>query len=171
MARTGTLLEAVTSYYSTLAFNSLATMRRMQEDLRTNNFTVGKAVGAAVQLCLDASDGWWNALLVTASPPVPTVLLRTGPEGGCDAQTVDVSVPGNRDPECTELGRIGGTERIGLDYIVIETATQRNAINIKLRKLKELSQKLRKPLAPGLYQGLVHIDERPLAIVLLRVDD
>lgn len=167
MPRSGTFLEALTSYYSTLAFGTLAAMRSAQEDLRTGNFQLTKTVGDAISLYLDASEGWWSALLVTASVPLPTVFMRiTANEDTTAAQDVAVLVPGTKQPECTDLGRIGGTDTIDASYVAVQASRDRCTITVKLKGLRKQG----KPLAAGLYQALVHIDEKPLAAVFVRVD-
>jgi hypothetical protein len=163
MSRSGTFLEAAVSYYSNLAFGALASMRSTQEDLRTGQFTLSKSLGGAVSFWLDASEGWWSALLVTASEPLPTVFLRVGPHGATDTQEVRVLVSGP--PEFTGLSQIGGTERID-DKLINVAATQKgDGIEVKL---KGISPDVRPP--QGLYHGLVHIGSRPLAVVMVLID-
>jgi hypothetical protein len=166
MPRSGTFLEAMTSYYSNLAFGALRAMRTTQEDIRTGNFSVSKAVGSAASIWLDASEGWWNAVLVTASEPLPTVFLRVGPLGGTDTQEVRVLVP--EDPEFTGLVRIGDGRTIPNSLVSIRPLKDRDGLEVKLTGLSELRDK--GALPPGVYQGLVHMGQKPLAIIMVRVD-
>jgi hypothetical protein len=164
MPRTGTFLEAVTSYYSNLAFGALEAMRTTQEDLRTNTFQLSKTLGNVVSLYLDATEGWWNALLVTASAPLPTGFLRIGPLGGTDTCEIRVLVP--QEPEFTGLVRIGGGELI--EGITINRLKNGDGLEVKLKGLDR--ERAAGRLKPGLYQGLVHIGDKPLAVLMLRVD-
>jgi hypothetical protein len=159
MPRSGAFLEAVFSYYSNLTFETLSALRSTQEDLRTGTFTVDKAIGKAASLWLDATEGWFSALLVTASGPLPTVLLRLGPSGTTARKEVGVLVKG--EPEFTGLDRIGGGARIESPHM-IQALRSGNGLEIKLTGTKRPE--------PGLYMGLVHIGDNPLVIVMMRVD-
>jgi len=167
MARSGVLLEAVTSYYGNLVTNSLALMRSTQEDLRTGQFGVSKTVGSVLSFWLDASEGWWSALLVTASAPLPTAFLRLGAAETTDSSTVRVLVPGDEQPEWTDLGLVGGVGTIGRDHLVVEATKDRDGVQVRLRGLDPAT---RAKLRSGLYEGLVHKGAKPLAIVMVRVD-
>jgi hypothetical protein len=168
MARSGVLLEAATSYYGNLVTNALTVMRSTQEDLRTGQFGISKTVGNVVSYWLDAYEGWWSALLVTASAPLPTAFLRLGPQDTTNWATVNVLVPGGDDPEFTDLGLIGGEDTISKSHLSVETNKDANGVQVRL---KGLDPKSRAALTSGLYQGLVHTGVKPLAIILVRVDD
>jgi hypothetical protein len=161
MPRSGAFLEAVISYYSNLTFETLSALRSTQEDLRTGTFQVDKTISKAVSLWLDATEGWFSALLVTASEPLPTAFLRLGPFGGTATQEVHVLV--SAQPEFTGLDRLGGGARLEADKDVkIEPLRDGNGLQIKLTGPKRPQ--------PGLYMGLVHIGDKPLVVVMLRVD-
>lgn len=167
MARSGVLLEAITSYYGNLVTNGLALMRSTQEDLRTGQFGVSKTVGGALSYWLDACEGWWSALLVTASAPLPTAFMRLGAEETTDSQTVRVLVPGDEQPEWTDLGLVGGEGTIPRDNLVVESVKDRDGVQVKLKGFKPGA---RAKLQSGLYEGLVHKGAKPLAIIMVRVD-
>src|SRR5436190_18137090 len=93
MPRSGVFLEAAISFYSKLAFQAAGDMRSMQEELRTGNFQIDKAIGRTLSLWLDAGEGWLSALLVTASEPLPTAFLRIGSSSRTEAQFVRALVP------------------------------------------------------------------------------
>jgi hypothetical protein len=167
MARSGVLLEAATSYYGNLVTNALTLMRSTQEDLRTGQFGVSKTVGGVVSYWLDAYEGWWSALLVTASAPLPTAFLRLGPGETTDSAIAYVLVPGDERPEWTDLGLVGDTGTIGRGNLVVEANKDGNCVQVKLKGLEPAA---RARLASGLYQGLVHKGAKPLAIIMVRVD-
>lgn len=161
MPRTGTFLEANVSYYSNLAFNSLAAMRTTQEELRTGQFDTSKVIGRGVNLWLDALEGWWSALLVTASEPLPTVLLRLDPHSTTDSKEVRVLVP--QDPEFTGLQSLNGGPQAS---VVVKVKSSKDGLEVKLIGLID-----NKRPAAGLYMGLVYLGTKPLAIVMLLVDE
>jgi hypothetical protein len=163
MPRSGTFLEAAITYYSNLGFDALASMRTTQEELRTGQFEVSKAMSRAASFWLDASEGWWSALLVTAGQPLPTVFLRIGPRDTTATQEANVLVP--RDPECAGLLQIGGSGRIDKERLVLTVSAKRDRLGVKL---KGLSDDYRPQ--PGLYQGLVHIGDKALAVVIVEVE-
>src|SRR5262245_45164874 len=164
MPRSGLLFEALTSYYSNLAFDALAAMRATSEDLRTGRFDCSKAVGRACALWMDAAEGWWSALLVNATAPLPTLFLRLSEEDPSVPKRVSVLVPGKAKPEITDLTPLGGGEPIRAeDHIRVEATKNRDGIELALRNVTNLRE--RGGLREGLYQGLIHIEERPLAVV------
>ena len=170
MARSGVLLEALTSYYSNLGFNATAAMRATQEDLRTDSFSLSKTTGRALSLWMDAAEGWWSALLVSASAPVPTLFLhivgdQTRTEPAC------VLVPRGGQLQLTALERLGGGDPIPKDYISVQPTSDRNSVELRLTNLEELRKLHRGRIPSGLYQGLVHVGQAPIAIIMVHVDD
>jgi hypothetical protein len=161
MPRTGTFLESAISFYSTLAQQSLGAMRDTQEELRTDQFNLSKTVARGASLWLDALEGWWSALLVTASPPVPTVFFHIGANISTDDRRIAAHVP--RLPQFTGFyGVQGGGTPPG---ILIESESQGNGLKFKLKDLSK------NPPTPGLYIGLVHLEGTPLATVMVQVDE
>lgn len=170
MARSGLLFEALTSYYTNLAFDALAAMRATNEDLRTGHFDCSKAMGRAFSLWMDAAEGWWSALLVNANAPLPTLFMRLSEADQSLTKRVSVLVPGNAKPQITDLTPLGGGEPIRAEHhIRCEANKNRDGIELALRNVTDL-RKRGAGLKEGLYQGLVYIDERPLAVVLLQVE-
>lgn len=164
MPRSGVFLEAAISFYSRLAFNAVADMRLMQEDLRTGNFEIDKAVGRAFSLWLEASEGWVSALLVTASEPLPTAFLRIGPSSRTGAHFVRALVPDEPALDFTGLFQIGGTDQIPVGNLTIKRSSRGDGVEIKLKGLKD-----DRPSA-GLYQGLLHIGDKPVVLVIAQVE-
>ena len=164
MPRSGVFLEAAISFYSNLAFNAVSDMRLMQEDLRTGNFQIDKAVGRALSLWLDAGEGWLSTLLATASEPLPTAFLRIGHGSRTDTRFVRVVVPETPALNFTGLYQSGGSGRIPAANVIIKRSSRNDGIEIKLKGLKG-SEKA------GLYQGLVHIGDKPLVLVMVHVED
>src|SRR5215470_11533988 len=107
MLRSGHLFDALTSYYSNLAFDYLAAMRETSEDLRTGQFDCSKAIGRACAFWMDAAEGWWSALLVNANAPLPTLFMRLSEGDQSLTKGVSVLVPGHAKPVITDLTPLG----------------------------------------------------------------
>jgi hypothetical protein len=164
MPRSGVFLEAAISFYSKLAFNAIGEMRAMQEDLRTGNFQVDKAIGRALSLWLEAGEGWVSALLVTASEPLPTAFLRVRPSSRTDAQFVRALLPDDPALDFTGLFQIGGNDRFPAGVLTIKRSSMGDGLEVKLKGLKD-----DRP-SPGFYQGLVHIKGKPVALIMVEVE-
>src|SRR5262249_27616869 len=170
MLRSGHLFDALTSYYSNLAFDYLAAMRETSEDLRTGRFDCSKAMGRACAFWMDAAEGWWSALLMNASAPLPTLFLRLSEDEQSVTKRVSVLVPGKAEPQISDLTPIGGGAPIRAeDHIRVEANKNRDGVDLTLDNVVDLRQR-GAGLREGLYQGLIYIDERPLAVVLLQVE-
>ena len=164
MPKSGVFLEAAISFYSNLAFHAAGEMRSMQEDLRTGSFQVDKAIGRTLSLWLEASEGWLSALLVTASEPLPTAFLRIGSSSRTDAQFVRALVPDEVALDFTGLFQIGGTDHISSPNLAIRRSSRGDGLEVKLKGLKEVRP------SPGLYQGLVHVGGKPVALIMVQVE-
>ena len=80
MALTGTILEAMASYYSNLVYESASLMRSVQEDIRAEQLDYGRVAAKTLSLWIDAAGGWWSALQLNAAPSIPTVFMNVKPE-------------------------------------------------------------------------------------------
>jgi hypothetical protein len=161
MPRTGTLLEAAISYYSNLAQQSMAVMRETQEELRTGQFEVSRAVARGASLWLDSIEGLWSALLVTASPPTPVVFFHIDGNKTADRGEARMNVP--EDPEFTGLVPVQGSGRP--PEISVIRKSDGTGLEFILAGIDSPQ------LDPGLYLGLVHLGNLPLVTVMVKVDD
>ena len=164
MPRAGTFLEATISFFNTVALNAVGNMRSTQEDLRSGNFKLEKAIGGALSIWLDASEGLLSALLVTVNGPVPTIFLRLQPSTSTVTQSAKLRVPGDGALDFSGLAQIGGIGRIDGSLVMITRSSSGDGIEVKLKGLNG-----GRP-GPGFYQGLVYIGDLPLAIVMVQVD-
>jgi hypothetical protein len=161
-------LEALTTFYSDLAIDSMALVRSMREDLQSGNFEFTQWTGRSLSLMFDACEGWYGAVLSGASAPVPTVLLEATPAGDCNAETVRIVVGENPKLQHTDLMQLGGSGCIKAAHLHVEPAERGIAVDLRIKGLPEDDPE--KTLQPGLYQGLVYSGSKPLMIVLLRVE-
>ena len=166
MATTGTLLEAMISYYGNLSRQALGAMYQTREELRTGAFDWNKALGRTVSVWMDAADGWWSAFLVSANAPLPTIFLDVSADDSTAVRSVNVAVPAGADPDVSVIGQIGGTHSIPKHSVEVTVTTMRDAIEVKLKNLKAMRGKV----PAGLYGGLIHMKEKPLAFVMIRLE-
>jgi hypothetical protein len=164
MPRSDAFLEAVINFYSNLGMRTVEQMRSTQEELRTGTFKLEKTLGNAILTWSEAAEGWFSALLGTASLPLPTIFLRVGPKSSTVGREIHVRVPGREPPEHTDLVQIGGGKKIDNQLIGLEAPGTRDRLLVKLKGLTG------KSLDPGLYTMVVFIRDEPLAIVIVHVD-
>jgi hypothetical protein len=164
MPRSGAILEATVSYYSNLAFASLKAMRETQEELRVGEFKTDTVLARGLSLWLDSIEGWWSALLVSASSPLPNVFLRLGKDSTTGSQEVRTSVPA--EPQFTGLRPMGGGAPIDKQCVTVSRLSKGDGIEVRL---KGMGGSKRPPA--GLYFGLVHIADTPIATVMLLVEE
>jgi hypothetical protein len=170
MATTGTLLEAMMNYYGNLSRQALGAMYQTREELRTGKFRVNKVIGRSLSFWMDAADGWWSAFLVSASAPLPTLFLDVQPDDTTTPDSVHVLVPGGVEPQLTVVGQIGGTFKIPKDFIDFEATSNRDAIEVRLKNVKGL-RALKPPPPAGLYGGIIHVKEKPLAFLIIQISE
>jgi len=167
MATTGTLLEAMVSYYGNLSRQALSAMYQTREDLRAGTFDWNKALGRTVSVWMDAADGWWSAFLVTANAPLPTIFLDIGADDTTAERSVNVAVPGDVDPTVSVVGEIGGIRQFPSGAVQAKATTMRDAIEVNIPNLAGVRAG---GVGPGLYAGIIHIKEKPLAFVMIRME-
>jgi hypothetical protein len=164
--KSGTLLEALVSFYGNLTLDVLDAMRSTRQDIRTGHFKFDKALGKAINVCIDATEGWLSAVLVTASHPLPTAYLRAG--DGTNTVSAEVSVLVQVQPQWTDLFQVGGEGRVRGADIKVDILTKGDGLVVALPGFAELRDKYR--LEAGLYQGLIYTGDKPLAIIMLFYD-
>lgn len=163
MPRSGAFLEALTSYYSTLAFDTLALMRNAQEDLRNDKFDYQKTTGRALTLWLEACEGWWSAMLVSATPPLPTLFIACPTDSQAHVRTIKMALPPGAALKVTDLARVGGGAPIPHEKCTATAAVRGDELVFSVVGIGD-------GFAEGLYQGFVYVGERALARVALQLE-
>lgn len=160
MARGGAFFEALTSYYSSLTYDTLALMKKTKEEIRTDKYDWQRTASRTASLWLDACDGWWSALLVSATPPVPTILVAFDAGVSAHSHTTKMLVPGTGRPHLTEPVT-AGNERALEATIRAEAQSRRDEVTIYFSGMRDTS--------PGTYTGYLRVDEILLAQVVIDV--
>jgi hypothetical protein len=161
MPRTGAILEATVSYYSTLAFDALKAMRDTQEELRTGQFKTDAFVARGLNFWLNSCEGLWSALLVTANGPLPNMFLRVTKSSTTGSAELRANVP--KDPSFTGLQAVSGNASIPSSQYSVQKTSKGDGLEVKLVGLKP------RP-APGLYVGLAHIEDTAVATVMVLIE-
>ena len=168
MATTRTLLEAMVSYYGNLSRQALHAMYETREDLRTGSFDWNKALGRTVSVWMDAAEGWWSALLVSTNAPLPTIFLDVAAVDTTAVRSVNLAVPDGPNPTVSVVGEIGGTRQFPKEAIEMTVTTMRDAVEVNLKNLAALRSS--GTVGSGLYAGIIHVKEKPLAFLVIRME-
>lgn len=160
MARSGAFFEALTSYYSALTYNALTLMKKTREELRTDEYDWQRTASRTASLWLDACDGWWSALLVSATPPVPTILIAFDAGTSAHSHTTKILVPGRSAPRLTHPVT-AGNERALRATVRVEAQSLRDEVTIYFSGMRDTAE--------GTYTGYLHVDEMLLAQVVVAV--
>ena len=161
MARSGAFFEALTSYYSSLAYDALALMRTTKEEIRTEKYDWQRTASRTASLWLEACDGWWSAALVSATPPVPTILMAFDSGLSAHSHTTKILVPGTGEPRLTTPVTAGNQRE--LDAVVrAEAQSRRDEVTIYLSGMRHTPA--------GTYTGYLYVDELLLAQVVVQVN-
>src|SRR5262245_17971339 len=160
----GSYLAAIIDYWGSVGENAAVRMQTAGREMLERRYTPGTLLSDLVGLWSDSLEGWWTALVASGTAPVPTVLftVKLGPiTTEAKARSVPVVAPGDGQPACTDIVRVGGpsTAMIPADSVKVALDQTRSELEVRLCGLREIA------LEPGLYQGLVHVEERPLAAI------
>jgi hypothetical protein len=163
MPRSGLFLEATLSFLNSVGQNALASMRATQEELRTETFSLSKSVGRVASFWLEAMETFPTALVASLNGPLPTLFVVVQPGDTTVTRQVQAVPPEQRELEFTGLNQVGGTAAFDSRTVRVEPTGTNTAINLILKNLTVY------PPQPGLYQGLVHVGDAALALVLVEV--
>lgn len=161
MATSGELFEAAVSYYSNLAYRSLAVMRSTQQEIRTEQFDLGRFAARTMSFWFDAVGGWWSALQLNTAPTLPTVFVSV-PAGLVDKRPVTVTLPGGKIPDVTPLYALNGKVTLK-GTVEADPAAQRDQITLTVRPHEDAE--------PAIYQGYVLLEDKPLVLMVVRVTE
>jgi hypothetical protein len=163
MPRSGLFLEATISLMNSLGQTALANMRVTQEELRTDTFSLSRAVGRAASFWLEAAEALPTAFVASANGPMPTLFVVVHDDDTSVTRTVTVIPPENRELEFTGLNQVGGTDSFDPGTVRVEPTGPNTAINLILENLGAHRPR------PGLYQGIVHVGDAVLALIMVNV--
>jgi hypothetical protein len=164
MPRTGIFLEATFSLFNSFGQTALAQMRTTQEELRTDTFDLSRSIGRVASLWLDALDAVPTALLTSLNGPLPSLFVVLQPGDTTLTRDILVAPPERKELEFTGLDQIGGTHRFDSRTVRVDSTGKNVGINVIFTDLTVY------PPVPGLYQGVVHVGDLALAVIIVRVN-
>ena len=162
MAGSSSYVSMLFEYWGNLGRNTIARLEGASAEIRDRKYGAQQLMSDVLSTWMDGVEGWWSAVLANVSPAVPTVFFRLT-EGLTKAKnaSVPLSVPGVAQPGWTDLVRLGGAQdqRIPRENVMVSINSARNALEVSLVGLGEINPR------EGHYQGMVYIEERPLATI------
>jgi hypothetical protein len=161
MSRSGTILEAMISYYSGVAMDAVGLMRTTREDLRSETYDWKRTSSRVASLWFDACEGWWSAMQASGAERLPTLLLVYDTETEAHSGTLKLHVPGRSEPQLTELTTAGHRRALGAREIRAEVQGRRDEVTVYLSGIRDPE--------PGTYEGFLFVDEQLLARVIAHV--
>lgn len=163
MPRSAAFFEALTSYYGSVATEAVALMRSTQEDLRSERFEWSRTSSKVLSLWLDACDGWWSAMLVSATPAHPTLFVSCPADSRTHARTIKMLVPPGVALRVTDLARVGGGGAVAHENCAAAASSRGDEVTFTVTGLGGSTR-------AGLYQGWIYVGERALAQVALQLE-
>jgi hypothetical protein len=174
-------VSALISYFSRFSETTLERMRQIYDELQNRTYTPGKAMSDALSFWIDGTMGWWEAWQMSAVGPVPTLFVKMRPDDEvADIGEIPVAVRNKGALETTDLVRLGtpaGLQTGGSPSRLLEkedlqvgwAQSGRPHLVVQVHRIqppgaKTAAAKAPK-LTPGLYQSLVLVDQKLLAIV------
>jgi hypothetical protein len=161
------------------------TFDRVQEAvdaIEEETYTPARFMSDGVRFWLDITVGWWNAMQAAALTPTPIVFLKILPNReSVKAEPLPVTIGDKTKLNTTPLIRLGGGdgdreigEKPEADNLEVRMGVKPGCLSVTYhlvpppqegRARKELPQ-----LTPGVYQSLVHANNKLVAVVQLLVE-
>jgi hypothetical protein len=155
----GDLAEEIRGRFSTAA-----------DDVRGRSYSTEKVISDVLGLWMDGTNAWWSMLWGTLPTSTPVVLfeVKLGKhKTEAKPRSTSAFVPGVRDPDVTDLARLGGKGTIRNEHVKLELGSgPARQLFIRLVGVTEIPG-----LEAGQYMGLVHLEERPIAVIHVLVHD
>ena len=160
MAGASTYLEDWIQYWGSIGRVFTTRLQKASRDARKGDYGVDRLLSDSVALWAEGFDAWCAAWLGRGGPAPAIVFLRFPKDTEFKLRFTRVPIPGGTLPERTDLVRVSGAgAMIPKEHVKVEVSDLRDELTIKLLDLEKL-----KP-GEGHYIGLVHIDERPIAVI------
>ena len=162
MATAGTYVEEMIQYWGNIGRVFTTRLQKASSDARKGEYGFNRLFSDGMALWAEGFDAWCSAWLGRGAEPPAIVFLRVPGKTEFKLRQTRVPIPGDGPPEYTELVRVGGAGApIPKEHVKVEVTELRDELTVKLIDLP----KLHPQPADGQYLGLVHIGERPIAVV------
>ncbi|SRR6266404_2177533 len=162
MATAGTYVEDWIQYWGNVGRVFTSRLQKASLDARKGKYGLNRLFSDGVAMWAEGFDAWYSASLGRGAEPPAIVFLRVPGKTEFKLRQIRVPIPGDAQPERTELVRVGGAgASIPKDHVEVEVTDLRDELTVKLIDLDRLYP----PPAEGQYLGLVHVGERPIAVI------
>ena len=162
------------AYYSELGEVAMRRWRKATREIGKRRYTPTKLISDVLASWIDGTRSVWEAWGATGG--LRHILFVIDQRTEADRKkVVPMYVPGSVEPELTELIATLDSSNLPCDKVLragedvcVKTNGPRDCLTVALVGLSELPAKGK--LASGVYEGLVHVEEKPLAVVHIVVE-
>lgn len=160
-------------YWTYLADRSMQRWRCMAEEVEERRYGSDKLISDVLQFWGDAALGWCAAVRGSGvGNTVPLVFFHLHPRQEADCKEIDFFAPScpQGEPEVAYLVPIvgGDKDEISDGNVRLCVVPRRHALVIHL---EDLWQEPQPDLTKGVYKGLIHVGEEPVAHLIVKVAD
>lgn len=157
-------------YWSYMSERCTTRWRRMSDEVEARTYGSDKAISDTLQFWSDATIGWCAALRGGVAADLPRVFFLLEPTAQSASKEIDFFAPGHPHgtPEVAYLRPVlgGDSKQIDETKCTVCPVPRRHGLVIHLDGLR---QKDDPPLTAGVYQGLIHIGDEPVALLDVKV--
>jgi hypothetical protein len=155
-------------YWTFLSDRSMECWNRMADEVDNRTYGSDKLVNDVLQFWSDATTGWCAALSGRGAD-LPRIFFLLAPDDEAVSKDLPVFPPSlpHGDPDVAYLVPVvdGDKDQINADKCTVCLYKQPPVLRVHLR----LRGNCDPELTPGVYQGLIHIGDEPVAILVVRV--
>lgn len=152
-------------YWGFLSDRSMERWDRMSDELEARSYGTDKLLSDVLEFWSDASCGWFAALRTGSDLPRVLFVLKPDAEAASkDLRLFPPSLP-HGNAELTHLLPLNpaGPKQIEAGHCRLALNSHRRLLDIRLEGLP-------RGKAPGVYHGIIHIAEDPIALLFIKVD-
>lgn len=154
-------------YWSYLSERSMGRWKRMSEEVDARQYGTDKMLCDVLQFWSEASNGWC-AVMRSGSGELPRFFFLLGPNTESACREIDFFAPAcpQADPEVAYLRPISGGDpkQVNEDTCCVYLSEPRHALVVHLDGLQKNGA-----LKPGVYEGMIHIGDEPVASLVIKV--
>lgn len=151
-------------YWSYLSERSMGRWKRMSEEVDARQYGTDKMLCDVLQFWNEASNGWF-AVMRSGCGELPRIFFLLEPDTESACREIDFFAPAcpQADPEVAYLRPISGDpEQINETKCCVHLSPSRHSLVVHLENLEG-------PLSKGVYEGMIHVGDEPVAALLIKV--
>jgi len=153
-------------FWGFLSERSMSRWDRMSDELETRTYGTDKLLCDVLEFWSDASCGWMAALRQNSDLPRVLFVLKTDTEAASKPLRLFLPSLPHGNPALTHLLPLeaGGPTQIEVGHCKLALDSKKRLLNIRLEGLP-------KAKTPGVYHGMIHIAEEPVALLFIKVEN